>query len=56
MGTKVVGWIVGIIALAAIALIGYGAYASHQKKLQQREVFAIVEDTTAKLRQALEKS
>jgi len=51
-----VGWIVGIIALAAIALIGYGAYASHQKKLQQREVFAIVEDTTAKLRQALEKS
>jgi len=56
MGTKAVGWIVGIIALAAIALIGYGAYASHQKKLQQREVFAIVEDTTAKLRQALEKS
>jgi len=56
MGTKAVGWIVGIIALAAIALIGYGAYASHQKKLQQREVVAIVEDTTAKLRQALEKS
>jgi len=56
MGTKAVGWIVGIIALAAIALIGYGAYASHQKKLQQREVFAIVEDTTAKLRQAIEKS
>src|SRR5690242_16009680 len=53
MGTKLVGGIVAIAALAAIALIGYAAYASYQKKVQQRQVFALVEDTTGKLRQAL---
>ena len=53
MGTRTVGWIVGIIALAAVALIGYVAYAGAQKKAQQRQVIATVEDTTGKLRQAL---
>ena len=53
MGTKAVGWIVGIIAIAALALIGYVAYGNVQKKAQQRQVIATVEDTTEKLRQAL---
>jgi hypothetical protein len=53
MGTRTVGWIVGIIALTALALIGYAVYAGAQKKAQQRQVIAIVEDTTGKLRQAL---
>jgi len=56
MGTRAIGWIVGIIALAAIALIGYAVYAGSQKKAQQAKVIAVVEDTTTKLRQALEKS
>ena len=55
MGTKAVGWIVGIIALAALALIGYLAYGSAQKKAQQRQVIALVDDSTAKLRDALAK-
>ena len=53
MGTRAVGWIVGIAALAALALIGYAVYAGAQKKAQQRQVIAMVEDTTEKLRQAL---
>lgn len=53
MGTKAVGWLVGIIAIAAFALIGYVAYGNVQKKAQQRQVVAVVEDTTEKLRQAL---
>ena len=53
MGTRVVGWIVGIIALAALAFIGYGAYGSYQKKVQQRQVVALVQDSTDKLREAL---
>ena len=53
MGTRAVGWIVGIVALAALALIGYAVYAGQQKKAQQRQVIAMVEDSTEKLRQAL---
>ena len=53
MGTKAAGGIVGIIAIAALALIGYVAYGNVQKKAQQRQVIATVEDTTEKLRQAL---
>lgn len=53
MGTRLVGWIVGIIALAAVALIGYAAYGSYQKKVQQRQVIALVQDSTDKLREVL---
>jgi hypothetical protein len=53
MGTRAAGWIVGIIALAALVLIGYAVYSGHQKKVQQRQVLAMVEDSTDKLRQAL---
>ena len=53
MGTRAVGWIIGVIAIAAVALISYAVYAGAQKKAQQRQVIAVVEDTTGKLRQAL---
>lgn len=53
MGTRATAWIIGIIAIAAVAIIGYAVYAGAQKKAQQRQVIAVVEDTTGKLRQAL---
>src|SRR3954469_13739171 len=50
---RAIPWIVGIVALVAVALIGYGFYAATQKRTRQKQVVALVEDTTEKLRQAL---
>jgi hypothetical protein len=50
---RAVPWIVGIVALVAVALIGFAFYAAAQKRTQQKQVVALVEDTTEKLRQAL---
>src|SRR3982751_912328 len=46
-------WIVGIIALAAAAVLGQAGYGVYQKRVQQKEVAALVGDSTEKLRQAL---
>ena len=48
-----VGLIAGLIAAVALAVIGYSTYAAVQKRAQQRQVAALVGDTTEKLRQAL---
>lgn len=53
MGMKTITWAVGIVAAAAVALIGYSFYAASQKRAQQRQVIAMVQDATGKLRQAL---
>ena len=53
MGKRTVLWAVGIIAIGAIALIGYGVHAASQKRAQQRQVVAVVQDSTDKLRAAL---
>ncbi len=50
---KAITWAVGIIALVAVALIGYSFHAASQKRTQQRQVLSSVVDTTEKLRQAL---
>jgi hypothetical protein len=46
-------WVVGIIALAAAAVLGQAGYAVYQKRVQQKQVAALVGDSTEKLRQAL---
>src|SRR3954470_7332812 len=53
MGKRTVAWAVGIIAIAAIALIAYGFHAAGQKRTQQRAIIATVQDSTDKLRAAL---
>ena len=53
MGTRAVTWAVGIIAIGAIALVAYGIHAATQKRAQQHQVSAVVQDSTDKLRAAL---
>lgn len=44
---------VAVVLAAIVALLGYLGYAAVQKRAQQRQVVAVVKDTSAKLRQAL---
>ena len=53
MRTRTVAWAGGIIAIGAIALVAYGLHAASQKRTQQRQVIAVVQDSTDKLRAAL---
>src|SRR5437763_16952944 len=53
MGKRTVAWAVGIIAIAAIALVAYGFHAAGQKRTQQRAIISTVQDSTDKLRAAL---
>ena len=45
--------IVGIVALAAAGVLGQAGYVVYQKRAQQKQVAALVGDSTEKLRQAL---
>src|SRR5437763_6439893 len=45
--------IVGIVALAAAAVLGQAGYVVYQKRAQQKQVAALVGDSTEKLSQAL---
>ena len=45
--------VLGIVALAVGVLLGQASYVVYQKRAQQKQVAALVGDSTAKLRQAL---
>jgi hypothetical protein len=45
--------VVGIIALAAAAVVGQAGFVAYQKRAQQKQVAALIGDSTEKLRQAL---
>ena len=45
--------VAGIVALAAAAVVGQAGYVVYQKRAQQKQVAALVGDSTEKLRQAL---
>jgi len=53
MRARTVAWAGGIIAIGAVALVAYGLHAASQKRAQQRQVMAVVQDSTDKLRAAL---
>ena len=53
MGNRAVAWAAGIGVAVALALGGYLFYAAVQKRAQQHQIVAMVQDTTEKLRQAL---
>src|SRR2546428_565349 len=53
MFNRTLAWAAGLIAVLALAVGGYLAYAAAQKRVQQRQVAEMVRDTTEKLRQAL---
>ena len=53
MVNRTLAWAAGLIAVLALAVGGYFAYAGAQKRTQQRQVAEMVRDTTEKLRQAL---
>jgi len=53
MGNRLLVWAGGFIAVLALVVAGYFAYAAAQKRAQQRQVAESVRDTTEKLRQAL---
>ena len=53
MRARTVAWAGGIIAIGAIVLVAYGLHAASQKRAQQRQVIAVLQDSTDKLRAAL---
>src|SRR2546426_12282636 len=53
MFNRTLAWAAGLIAVLALAVGGYLAYAAAQKRVQRRQGAEMARDTTQKLRQAL---